>query len=138
MAYEFPGQIITMNTTENLSAKKYHPIAINASGNAILAVTANGFALGVLQNNTSTAGGACSVMISGVSKGAKISTSTTGIDERDAVVVGSTSGGFLGSSGTVYILGRALTPIATATTGYFSFLITHEGGASTAKLIGPA
>lgn len=138
MAFEFPGQCITMDTTQNLSAKKYHPISVNASGNAILAVTADGFSLGVLQNNTSTAGGACTVMISGVTKAAKISTATTGIDERDAITVGSTLGGFLPSSGGVYILGRALTPITTVTTGYFSMLITHEGAASSQKYVGPA
>jgi len=132
MAFEFPGQIISLISSGNLSAKQYRPINLSAAGNAVLATTTGGLAIGVLQNTPSTAGGdAASVMIYGVTKAQKDST-TVAVDEGDAIVVKSTLGGLgRGTAGLGYILGRAMSPLAAGTTGLFSLLITHQGDAST-------
>ena len=133
MAFEFPGQIISLPTTQNLTAatNQYKPVSVNSGGNVILSVTSGGHILGILQNlPASTNGGQCSVMISGVSKVYREG-ATPAIGERAGIIVGTTLGGTKASSaGQGYIIGRALTPATTLACTY-SVLITHEGPSAT-------
>lgn len=136
MAFEFPGQMISLHTTQDLSAWQYRPVDLNSGGHAIKCVTTGGFCLGIQQNTPSTAGGAVTVMISGVSKAVFDSTacnSTLGV--RAAVHVDSTAGGLGPSTGTGYIIGRALSGLSSGSTGTFSLFISHEGNSSGAPII---
>lgn len=68
---------ITVPANADLSAKQYHFVTINSSGNA--AATGDGLAgHGVLQNDPSAAGQACNVAIGGQSKVVAGGTCTAG------------------------------------------------------------
>lgn len=129
MAFEFPGQCISLPTTQNLSAQQYRPVWINASGNAVLAGTVKGAILGILQNTPSTGGGQCTIMVSGVSKIYREGLSTA-IGEGAALTVLTTIGGIGVTTAKGFILGRALTA-ATTLACYFSALLNVEGVSST-------
>ena len=136
MAYGFPGQMISLHTTQDLSSWQFGPVDLNSGGHAIKCVTTGGFALGIQQNTPSTAGGAITVMINGVSKARFNSTacnSTLGV--RHPIHVDSTGGGLGPSTGSGYILGRALTGLSSGSTGLFTMVITHEGNSSGAPII---
>ena len=67
MAYEIPGQMITLPASADLSAKQFTFVTVNASGQ--VASPADGASvIGVLQNKPTAAGQGASVMINGVSK----------------------------------------------------------------------
>ena len=136
MAFEFPGTIISLPTTQNLTAatNQYKPVTVNASGNAVLATSANGYVLGILQNlPASTNGGQCSIMITDVSKIYREG-ATPAIGERAPLIVGTTLGGVVASTAKGYIFGRALTP-ATTLACTFSAVLQAEGVCSTLGLL---
>lgn len=66
MAYEIPGQMITLPASTDLSGMQYHFVAITADGRVDHA-GAGAAVLGVLQNKP-TEDQAASVMVNGVSK----------------------------------------------------------------------
>jgi hypothetical protein len=131
MAVEFPGQIISLKSSGNLSAKQFHFVAQSTAADlVVLLSTANNAELvGVLQNAPSTAGGdAASVMVSGVTKVAQNSTGVGAIARGNALIC-SGSGGVKKSTGGVsdFIIGRALSAQAANTTGLVAMRFTWEG-----------
>lgn len=140
MAFEFPGQMISLHTTQDLSAWQFRPVDLNSGGHVIKCVTKGGYCLGIQQNTPSTAGGAVTVMISGVSKAIFASTGPIGssMGVRAPVIVDSTLGGLGPSQRTSaagYVIGRALSGLATGSTGLFSLFINHEGCATGTNII---
>lgn len=66
MAYDIPGQMISLEAAADLSAKQYFIVKVDANGKADLCGD-NGNGIGVLQNKP-TAGQSAQIMIGGVSK----------------------------------------------------------------------
>lgn len=134
MAFENAGQIISLPTTQNLTSTGYlfKPMWLNASGNAVLAVTDKQAILGILQNAPcSTLGGQCSIMINGVSK-VQREGATPAIGEGGALKVGTTLGGTAITTAKGFVYGRALTP-ATTLACIFTALLRPEGVCSTVQ-----
>ncbi len=134
MAIEFPGQVISLASSGDLSAKQYHLVVLGtAAYSAKLATAATNKVVGVLQNTPSTGGGdAASVMLSGVTKVVKNSTTVAAISVGDSLVCTTAGGVQTKTAGTLaqYIIGEAWIGMSSGTTGYISMLITHEGRGS--------
>ena len=68
MAYDLGPQIITLEAADDLSAKQYYFVSIDADGKATyIATDDNQNAIGILQN-TPTAGQAAAICVGGLSK----------------------------------------------------------------------
>lgn len=67
MAYENPGQCITLKAGGDLSSSQFKFVKVNSSGEAVAIAANTDQPVGVLQNNP-TSGGAASIMVSGVTK----------------------------------------------------------------------
>jgi hypothetical protein len=69
MAYEIPGQAITLEAGADLSSNQFHFVGVDSNGRAALAITStgDGDVFGVLQNKP-TLGQAASIMLNGVTK----------------------------------------------------------------------
>lgn len=68
MAYEIPGQTVTIPASADLSASQYCFVTIDSAGEAALPVSSTVPPFGVLQNKPTVQGQAASVMINGLSK----------------------------------------------------------------------
>ena len=133
MAVEYPGQIISLPSTGNLSAKQYYIVKLSTADNCALQTSQGGFSIGVLQNTPSTDGGdGASVMINGITKVVKASTGNA-ISHGSALVSSTAGTAILSTGGTDdWVIGRSLDDMAAATTGVIKMLITMEGYGSTA------
>ncbi len=123
MAFEIPGLVISLPAGADLSGDQFQLVELAADGNVdpVAAVAGNPF-IGVLQNNPSNIGDACTIMVSGVSKVIAGDTCTVG-DElvSDDVVAGSVEP--LAAGAAQRIIGRCL--ITVADTELTSVLIGH-------------
>ena len=106
MAFEQPGFKITLVAGGDLSAKQFHFVKLNSSGQAVICAAITDIPVGILQNKP-TSGQEAEIMVNGISKlvadgtideGNLIGTSNDG--QGDAIVAG--------SDGTVYTVGQAL------------------------------
>ena len=136
MATEQPGQILSFVANGDLSAAQYHLVQLStvADSSVKLATADTDKLVGVLQNTPSTGGGdAASVMVSGISKIVKASTSVA-IAKGDTLTC-STDGTPKTSTSAVtqYRIGIAMEAMAAGTTGLISMMITHEGRGSSAN-----
>lgn len=67
MAYENPGQCITLKAGGDLSSSQFKFVKLNSSGEVVDVAANTDQPIGVLQNNPAS-GGAASVMVAGVTK----------------------------------------------------------------------
>jgi hypothetical protein len=67
MAYEQPGQMITLPAGADLSAVQYTFVKLNSSGQAVACAATTDRPVGVLQNKP-VSGAAATIMVSGITK----------------------------------------------------------------------
>jgi hypothetical protein len=134
MAYEIPGMVVPMISSGNLSGQQYHFVKLGTAAGTVALATANSDKVfGVLQNTPSTGGGdAASVMISGISKVAKDSTSVA--VEIDDIAACTTEGGVEQSTGgdAVWRCGLIMEAMDAGTTGLVSVSLNFGANPSTA------
>jgi hypothetical protein len=106
MAYEIPVLVISLKAGEDLSAKQFYHVKLDASGDVVAPTGATDVPAGILQN-APTSGQTAEVLVLGVSKvnsdaalsiGAFIGTSADG--QADAKTIGTDT--------TEYVSGRVL------------------------------
>jgi len=99
MAYEIPGQMITLPASTDLTNYQYHFVAITADGRVDHA-SAGGAAIGVLQNKP-LENQAASIMVNGVSKikaaAGNLSEGMLTRSSSEGMAVASTGNGILGT-----------------------------------------
>jgi len=120
MSFEIPGQVITLEAGQDLSAKQYYFVSLASDGQ----VDPTGAGLGVdgvLQDDPAVAGYGALVMINGVSKVVAGAVITRGAD-----VASDASGKAVASTSGDYIVGTAL-EAATADGDIIAVLITRAG-----------
>lgn len=122
MAYEIPGQLITVPASTDLSASQYRFVTVNGSGQA--ALPANGASIaGVLQNKPTVGGQAATIMINGVSK-VKAAGSTVAAGD----IVSASSVGFaVALSAGDYAVGRVLAGSSGSTGRVLTVLLQNIG-----------
>jgi hypothetical protein len=135
MAVGNQGQVISLVSSGNLSAKQFYCVKYGTADlTAALQTSAGGTVVGVLQNTPSTGGGdGAAVMINGVTKAYQASTSNAAISPGDPLIA-STAGAVLKrttGNGTQFIVCRAMTALSSGTAGYVTVNVTLEGIAST-------
>jgi hypothetical protein len=122
MAYEIPGQIITLPASTDLSGAQYRFVTAGTDGRA--ALPANGASvLGVLQNKP-TEDQAASIMVSGVSKVECTVASTVATGD---LVQSSSIGGAIALAAGGYAVGRVLDGSSGSTGRIFTVMLQPIG-----------
>lgn len=122
MAYEIPGQMVTVPASADLTAKQYTFVTVDANGQAA-SPAAGGTVFGVLQNKPEAAGVAASVMINGLSK-VKAAGSTVAAGD---VVAASTAGRAIAVGAGNYAVGRVIAGSSGSTDRILTVDITPVG-----------
>lgn len=121
MAYEIPGQLITLPASTNLSAYQFRFVTATAAGEA--ALNGDGLAaIGVLQNKPGD-GEAATIMVSGVSK-VKAAASTAAAGD---LIASSSVGLAVVPAAGDYTLGRVLQGTSGSTGRVFTVLLQNIG-----------
>jgi hypothetical protein len=119
MAFEQPGMMISLEAGADLSAKQYHFVKLNSSGQAVIVSAITDVPVGILQNKP-TSGQVAAIMVDGISKVVADGT----LDEGN--VVGTSADGQAdaiapGTDTTVYAVGQMLTANAAGELGSILF-----------------
>ena len=133
MAYEEKLVTVTLPASGDLSASQYKLVDGSTSGQAQVLAARGGNVLGVIQDKSTGAGIGGEVGIRGITK--VEAGDSSGM--ANAIVVGtalisSSNGTAVPSTGDIdhFIWGRAVSPLATGSTGIISANITMEGRGS--------
>lgn len=120
-AYEESLTCITLPAGADLSAKQYHFVTVNSSGQAVAVSSDGGAGIGVLQNNPDAAGKSATIAIAGVTKTAASASISAGVR------VASDNAGKAGAvgSGDDFVMGVALEAMASG--GIYPMLIEKLG-----------
>lgn len=107
MAWEIPGQTISLEAAADLSTKQFYFVKLDTNGRAALCAAATDRPIGILQNKPSALGRMASVMVNGISK------VIGGADLAKADQVGTDANGKAaayvpGTDTTKYIVGQVL------------------------------
>lgn len=107
MAYEIPGMCASFVAGGDLSAKQYHFVKLNSSGQVVIVAAATDKPLGILQNAPAS-GGVAEVMLAGISKVVADADLAIG-DQIGASSDGQAATYAPGTDTTKYIVGEVLT-----------------------------
>jgi hypothetical protein len=122
MAYEIPGQLITLPASTNMSTYQFRFVTANASKQA--ALNGDGLpSMGVLQNKPTAAGDAATIMINGVSKVAALASTLAAGD----LVASSSVGLAVVPAAGDYTLGRVLEGSSGGTGRILTVLLQNIG-----------
>ena len=112
MAYEIPGMCASFVAGGDLSAKQYHFVKLNSSGQVVIVAANTDKPIGILQNAPAS-GGTAEVMLFGISKVVADADLAIG-DQMGASADGQAAAYVPGTDTTKYIVGEVLTANTTA------------------------
>lgn len=126
MATEAILRSISLPAAADLSAKQFHFVKVDSSGNAAATAAVTDNPVGVLQNNPDTAGYECTVAIDGVSKVEAGGSITAG----DLITIAAAGTAVTATEGTNNIYGIALSDAASGEVASVLLRWSHHSAAN--------